>query len=111
MGSKSKGIQKAQKELQRQIKLYRAGGPRANPRPMFDAGDRLRSFGLRSQARRAKFTALYNANPCNFLPGSALRKLYKLDVNQRQLETLAGQAILHINEIRLPEDQIKWPVV
>ena len=114
MGSKSKGIQKAKKEVQRQIKIYRAAcriDNRASPHRMLDAGDVVRSFAARADERRNKFAALYNANPCNFLPGWALRQIYKMDINQRQLETLASQAILKINEMRDPENRINWPVV
>ena len=112
MGSKSKGINKAMREASIQLHRYRNSTEmRPNPWPMFRAADTVQAFNDRSKARRDKFVSLYNANPCNFLPGHVLKKLYKLDVNQRQLETLAGQAILKINEMRFPSDRINWPVV
>jgi pyruvate/oxaloacetate carboxyltransferase len=63
------------------------------------------------EIRRNRFIARYNANPCNFLPGGMLTKLYKMDVNQKQLETLAGQVIFSINEHRknVSYPLINWP--
>lgn len=60
--------------------------------------------------RKARFIARYNTNPCNFLPGFMLKRLYKMDIYQKQLEALAGQSIFAINEMRPPEAHIVWPV-
>lgn len=69
----------------------------------------------RIAARREKFLAQYNANPCNFLPGFVLRSLYSRDVKQRTLEVLAANWIKAFNESWAHDTSrgtphINWPV-
>ena len=64
-------------------------------------GNRSRLYGQaawdRSEANRIKrretFLEQYRANPCNFLPGAVSFGLYRQDVTQKALETLAANWI------------------
>lgn len=114
MGSKSKGIQKAQQELKiAEKKLNNAAWCSTY---LMDNVNQARRNLLepiyQNERRRRAFKERYDANPCNFLPARMLHELYKLDVNQKQLETLAGQAILGLNKFRQDAGAplILWPV-
>jgi len=58
-------------------------------------GSKSKRFGvrtnkLRKRVKRADFIALFNANPCNKLPGAVLHSLYRRAKDTKSLNDLAS---------------------
>lgn len=49
----------------------------------------VRTSPLRKRRTRQEFINLFNANPCNKLPGRVLTNVYRADVRTAQLNALA----------------------
>ena len=57
-------------------------------------GSKSKRFGVRTnkhrkRVKRAEFIALFNANPCNKLPGAVLQSLYGRAKNTASLNDMA----------------------
>lgn len=58
-------------------------------------GGKSKRFGertskLRKRVNKAEFIALFNANPCNKLPGQVLQSLYRKAKDTKSLNELAS---------------------